>query len=70
MPLQWCARLLPVTYSLQGMRQALLAGTGFVQLWPSVRALLLFAAILLPLSSLVFAWALRQTKIRGTLAHL
>jgi hypothetical protein len=33
-------------------------------------ALLLFAAILLPLSSLVFAWALRQTKIRGTLAHL
>jgi ABC-2 type transport system permease protein len=69
-PLQWCARLLPVTYSLQGMRQALLAGTGFVQLWPSVRALLLFAAILLPLSSLVFAWALRQTKIRGTLAHL
>jgi hypothetical protein len=32
-------------------------------------ALLLFAAILLPLSSLVFAWALRQTKIRGTLAR-
>ena len=28
-PLQWLARLIPVTYSLEGMRQALLAGAGF-----------------------------------------
>jgi ABC-2 type transport system permease protein len=69
-PLQWMARLLPVTYSLEGMRQALLAGASFAQLWPAVRALLLFATILLPLSSLVFAWALRRTKITGTLTHL
>lgn len=69
-PLQWLARLLPVTYSLEGMRHALLEGAGFAQLWPSVRALLLFSAILLPLSSVVFAWALRQTKITGTLTHL
>jgi ABC-2 type transport system permease protein len=69
-PLQRLARLIPVTYSLEGMRQALLGGAGFAQLWPSVRALLLFAAILLPLSSVVFAWALRRTKITGTLTHL
>jgi len=25
---------------------------------------------LLPLSSVIFAWALRQTKITGTLTHL
>ena len=49
--LQWMARLLPVTYSLEGMRQALLAGATFGQLWPAMRALLLFAIILLPLSS-------------------
>jgi ABC-2 type transport system permease protein len=49
-PLQWLARLIPVTYSLEGMRQALLAGAGMVQLWPSVRALLLFSLVLLPLS--------------------
>ena len=59
-----------MTYSLEGMRQALLAGASFAQLWPSVRALLLFAVILLPLSGLTFAWALRQTKITGTLTHL
>ena len=70
LPLQRLARLIPVTYSLEGMRQALLGGAGFAQLWPSVRALLLFAAILLPLSSVVFAWALRRTKITGTLTHL
>jgi ABC-2 type transport system permease protein len=69
-PLQWLARLIPVTYSLEGMRQALLAGAGLAQLWPSVRALLLFSAILLPLSGVIFAWALRQTKITGTLTHL
>lgn len=32
-------------------------------------ALLLFAAILLPLSFAVFSWALRRTKITGTLTH-
>jgi len=69
-PLQWLARLIPVTYSLEGMRQALLAGAGFAELWPSVRALLLFSVVLLPLSSVIFAWALRQTKITGTLTHL
>jgi len=69
-PLRWLAQLIPVTYSLEGTRQALLEGAGFAQLWPSVRALLLFAMILLPLSGVVFAWALRQTKITGTLTHL
>ncbi len=69
-PLQWMARVLPVTYSLEGMRRALLEGARFAQLWPSVRALLLFSIVLLPLSSAVFAWALRQTKITGTLTHL
>ena len=68
-PLQWLSRLIPVTYSLEGMRNALLVGAGFAQLWPSVRALLLFSVILLPLSSVIFAWALRRTKITGTLTH-
>jgi ABC-2 type transport system permease protein len=69
-PLQWLARLIPVTYSLEGMRQALLEGAGFAELWPSVRALLLFSLVLLPLSSVTFGWALRQTKITGTLTQL
>lgn len=69
-PLQWVARLIPVTYSLEGMRAALLAGAAWRDLWPSVAALLVFAAILLPLSFAVFAWALRRTKITGTLTHI
>ncbi len=69
-PLQILARLIPVTYSLEGMRAALLGGAPFRQLWPSLAALLIFAALLLPLSFAVFAWALRRTKITGTLTHM
>jgi hypothetical protein len=66
-PLRFLARLIPVTYSLEGMRAALLGSAGWRELWPSIAALLLFAAILIPLSFLVFAWALRRTKVTGTL---
>ncbi len=48
---------------------ALLGGASFTDLWPPMRALLLFAAVLLPLSFAVFSWALRRTKITGTLTH-
>jgi hypothetical protein len=33
-------------------------------------ALLAFAAVLIPLSFAVFGWALRRTKITGTLTHI
>jgi len=36
----------------------------------NLTALLVFAAILLPLSFAVFSWALRRTKITGTLTHM
>ena len=36
----------------------------------SIAALLIFAVILIPLSFVVFAWALRRTKITGTLTHI
>ncbi|MGA8409271.1 MAG: ABC transporter permease [Candidatus Acidiferrales bacterium] len=69
-PLRILARLIPVTYSLEGMRAALLAGAGWNQLWLSIAALLIFAAILIPASFVVFSWALRRTKITGTLTHI
>ncbi len=67
--LQRVARLVPITYSLEGMRAALLGRAGLAELWPSLRALLLFATVLLPLSFSVFSWALRRTKVTGTLTH-
>lgn len=69
MPLQWLSRIIPVSYSLQGMREAILTGAKLVQLWPSICALLVFSLILLPLSTVLLAWALRRTKIAGTLTH-
>lgn len=68
-PLQWLAWLLPITYSLEAMRGALLGGAGLAELWPLLRALLLFAVVLLPLSFAAFGWALRRTRIDGTLTH-
>ncbi|MFZ0461883.1 MAG: ABC transporter permease [Candidatus Acidiferrales bacterium] len=68
--LQAIARLIPITYSLEGMRAALLGGARMGQLWPSIGALLVFAVILLPASFLTFAWALRRTKVTGTLTHV
>jgi hypothetical protein len=52
------------------MRAALLAGAGWKELFPSIFALLVFAAVLIPLSFAVFSWALRRTKITGTLTHI
>jgi ABC-2 type transport system permease protein len=67
--LRYVARLVPVTYSLEGMRAAILGHATMRDLWPSLAALLAFAAILLPVSFVTFSWALRRTKITGTLTH-
>ncbi|HYL85836.1 MAG TPA: ABC transporter permease [Candidatus Angelobacter sp.] len=67
--LQVIARFNPVTYALESMRAALLGGATVAALWRPLAILLLFAMGLLPLSMSVFAWALRRTKITGTLTH-
>jgi ABC-2 type transport system permease protein len=67
--LQYVARLTPVTYSLEGMRAAILGHASTRALLPSIAGLLLFAAILLPMSFAIFSWALKRTKITGTLTH-
>jgi ABC-2 type transport system permease protein len=67
--LQFVARLNPVTYALDAMRAALLGGSNLTAIWRPLAVLLLFAAVLLPLSAAVFAWALRRTKTTGTLTH-
>lgn len=67
--LQFLARLNPVTYALDAMRSALLGSASLEKVLQPVGALLVFAAILLPLSMLAFSRALRRTKSTGTLAH-
>jgi len=67
--LQITARFNPVTYALDATRAALLTGANLVVLWHPMAMLLLFAAVLLPLSMSAFAWAVRRTKATGTLTH-
>jgi ABC-2 type transport system permease protein len=67
--LQVVARLTPVTYALESMRAALLEGASLSAIAHPLSILLLFAACLLPTSTLAFSWALRRTKITGTLSH-
>ena len=67
--LQYLAWITPVTYSLEGMRAAILGHASTRELLPSIAALVIFAAILLPVSFVIFSWALRRTKTTGTLTH-
>jgi ABC-2 type transport system permease protein len=67
--LQYVAKLNPMTHALNAMRAALLGNAAISQLLRSIGTLLIFAAVLLPLSMLVFSWTLNRTKSSGTLAH-
>ena len=67
--LQVIAHLNPVTYALDAMRGALLDGASILSLSRSLQLLLVFGAVLLPVSMLVFSWVLRRTKVTGTLTH-
>jgi len=67
--LQVVAQLNPVTYALDAMRAALLGGASITAIAHPLLVLLLFAVVLLPTSILSFTWALRRTKITGTLSH-
>ena len=67
--IRWISSLLPVTYSLDGMRKSLLASAPFAEVLPDVAALAVFVAVLLPLSLAVFRLAVRKAKRDGTLSH-
>lgn len=67
--LQKLSYLLPVTYALEGMRLAVLKGYSVTELLPDILALTLFSIIMLPLSILVFRYAVRKAKKDGTLTQ-
>ncbi len=67
--LQFVSNFIPITYSLQAMRMALLQGASFAELLPQMGILALFCVALLPISLFSFRYALRQAKIDGSLTH-
>ena len=67
--LQAISRLLPLTYALNAMRRALLAGASWRELAPDLLILTAFAAVLFPLSLLIFRYAVQRARADGSLAH-
>jgi len=67
--LQSVAQWLPITPCLEGVRRALLAGEGLRELWPQTAMLLAFAGLGVPVTLLLFRWAVVRAKRTGTLAQ-
>lgn len=67
--LQWLSFLIPITYTLDAMRLALLNGYTISQLQTQILALLAFCLILLPVSLISFRFAVKKAKTDGTLTH-
>ncbi len=67
--LQKLSYLLPLTYALEGMRLALLKGAPISELLPHISALVVFAAIMLPISVLCFKYAVKKAKRDGSLTQ-
>lgn len=61
--------VLPITYSLKGLRLALLSGAGFRQLSPYFLTLILFIVVLMPFSLVSFSFAVKKAKEDGALIH-
>jgi ABC-2 type transport system permease protein len=59
----------PMTHSVNGMRQALLNGQGLIDLRVDALFLAVFAAVMLPLSLALFGLGLERTKKMGTLTQ-
>lgn len=61
------SRILPSTYGLDGIRRVLIQGQGFAEVRKPILTLLIFLAVLLPLSLWVFSRAVRRAKREGSL---
>jgi ABC-2 type transport system permease protein len=65
--MQALATVSPVTYALEGLRQALLEGAGVAELWGSIWPLLIMGAVFVPLGLYVFHLGERYAKKTGKL---
>ncbi len=67
--LQSLSYLIPVTYALEGMRLAILKGYSITELLPNISALMFFSIVILPLSIMIFGYAVKKAKRDGTLTQ-
>lgn len=69
---EWIQRLanfIPLTHSLEGMRLALLQGSGLAELAPIIYTLMIFAAILQTIGLIGFNLAVEVTKRVGSMSE-
>ena len=67
--MQVASYMLPFTYSLTGLRLAILKGSGFRELAPEMLTLCVFCLILVPLGITLFGYALKRCKASGSLGY-
>lgn len=67
-PLEWLARLVPITYAIEGMRMALLQDKTPTAMAPTLIALAGFGVVLLALALGGFSLSLRHARQNGTLS--
>ena len=67
--MQKISNLLPVTHGLYAIREILLLGKSFADVWPQILILLLFIAVGLPLSLYVFKLSVNVARREGSLLH-
>jgi len=65
--MQAIAIVSPVTYALDGSREALLEGAGAAELWDSIWPLLIMGAVFVPAGLWVFHLGERYAKRTGKL---
>jgi ABC-2 type transport system permease protein len=63
------ALVLPFTYTYHGLRLSILEGRSLTQLQGDATALACFSAVFMLISLVVFPYAVRQAKVKGTLAQ-
>lgn len=67
--LQFLAKFLPITYAIRAMQLATYKGYSLSQLKNDVLFLLIFTALLIPLSIISFTMALNKVRRQGSLAQ-
>ena len=67
--MQKCAVVIPVVPALHGFRQAVLHDANWATMWPDIAHVLVFMAVLVPLSIVALRWAVRRAMLDGSLTQ-
>lgn len=67
--LRTISKLIPITYTLEGLRKSLLLSAGLKEIMPQIIPLLMLVLILAPISIIFLSYSMRKARRDGSLAH-